>query len=414
MATMLTALRVAGESFLLETYDLRILVDSGYHGKALATAIRPQSHINIAICTHADRDHAGGFTTLLSEGVSVGELWLPGNWANLAAELLLQPNTVANGLLQEIRAFAEDPEALKGTSEEIDDLLSAKANKEREAARQHNQAPPPGNHSEDNREATNSWFDELRQAYSDISEAASEANATFEAARSSIRTTCKSQNLPDAISSYWVELINTAERIRTIASEAIKYNVPVRWFDYEEFSRTRKASGGNSGFLEPLNSVELVSRPSLPAGLSLFARLTPVNEECLVFIYLPSASHIGVVFCGDSPMGDGPGYKNSFLQNHAAPEFQVIATAPHHGSENNSIAYQYLSAWIDVIGWLRTGGSKAQPGKTYKGLSLDKRACTHCPNTRASAGEVKIHLNRWPLSDFSGHVVLKPHPCDCK
>ncbi|WP_422631501.1 MBL fold metallo-hydrolase [Pseudomonas hunanensis] len=61
----LIALPVKGESFLLFRDGKVILVDGGYNGKVLAGAIEKVcpglNYIDIVVCTHSDRDHAGGF-----------------------------------------------------------------------------------------------------------------------------------------------------------------------------------------------------------------------------------------------------------------------------------------------------------------------------------------------------------------
>src|SRR5262249_41030865 len=155
----------------------------------------------------------------------------------------------------------------------------------------------------------------------------------------------------------WLALIQASASIRGIADHAITHNVRVRWFDHEEFVRTRLARGGVRDFLVPINAVEQAPPPPV-ARMSYLARLSPVNEECLAFLAPPTLSRLGVVFCGDSPLGDGPSYGNSFLPSGPRPVLPVVATAPHHGSESNAVAYGHLNAWGYVQVWLRTGGSR--------------------------------------------------------
>jgi hypothetical protein len=71
----------------------------------------------------------------------------------------------------------------------------------------------------------------------------------------------------------------------------------------------RSASGDESDTLTPLNSTEPAVPPPPLNGLSFMARLTPVNEECLVF-FSPGKSlvKLDVIFTGVSTMGDGPSY----------------------------------------------------------------------------------------------------------
>jgi hypothetical protein len=148
-----------------------------------------------------------------------------------------------------------------------------------------------------------------------------------------------------------LELIDTAKAIRDIAAQAIKYKVRIRWFDFNAFVKSGRPRGGVAKFLVPLNAVELAPAPKL--SLNWLALLTAINEESLVFFAPPYLDRLGVVFCGDSPLGDGPGYRNSFLSVTPQPLLPVVATAPHHGSENNSIAYSHLNNWCRVMVWLK-------------------------------------------------------------
>jgi hypothetical protein len=212
---------------------------------------------------------------------------------------------------------------------------------------------------------------------------------------------------------FWVELINTAERIRKIAVQALRYKVKVRWFDFGEFAITRQAYGGESDVLIPLNAVELaVPTPPLN-GLSYWARLTPVNEECLVF-FSPGKLlvKLGVIFTGDSPMGDGLGYAQNFLSTSSKPRPFVVVTAPHHGSEVNAVAYKHLAACANVVLWLRSGGSSKHPGSTFRALPPTSRACTNCPHLKFAREVVDVQLSDFassPLSQFK----VRARDCSC-
>jgi len=168
----------------------------------------------------------------------------------------------------------------------------------------------------------------------------------------------------------------------------------VRWFDFSEFARTRHASGGDYGLLVPLNAVELAVPPSPMHELSYMARLTPVNEECLVF-FSPGKllKKLGVVFTGDSPMGDGPRYTQNFLPISLEPRQLVIATAPHHGSQSNAMAYVHLDTFAKVVLWLRSGGTHQHPGLAFRQLLPALRACTNCPHSNFAREVVEVQLS---------------------
>ncbi|SAL68931.1 MBL fold metallo-hydrolase [Caballeronia humi] len=80
----LVALPVSGDSYLLQRCGQNVLVDGGYSSRALVAALSSPrtelNHLHIVVCTHADKDHAGGFTDLLdNSSITVGEFWLPTN-----------------------------------------------------------------------------------------------------------------------------------------------------------------------------------------------------------------------------------------------------------------------------------------------------------------------------------------------
>jgi hypothetical protein len=143
------------------------------------------------------------------------------------------------------------------------------------------------------------------------------------------------------------KLITTAKRIRDIAQVAASSGSKIRWFDFAQFRKGQPPRGGVPVFLEPINSVEVVSIAPR-RSLSYLARLTPVNEESLVFLAPPDLFRLGVLFCADSPFSMAFGYGSSFL-SLPEPQWPIIATAPHHGAETNRAAYGHILAWTKVL-----------------------------------------------------------------
>lgn len=412
----LVALPVAGESFLLNRGGKTVLVDGGHSSKPLAKELKAydpeMDRIDIVVCTHADGDHAGGLGNLIDEsGLEIGEFWLPGQWIDSIEDLLITPRIVADGLVRELDEIAQEfphRQHQEGAPDSLAAILdkNAVAERRRHRSNQRNQETP-------NDRPSAREFDRLRDECSDIPEDDKAAKKVFEAARQRVQYRRRRQVIPPDLADYWLGLIKTAESIRAIAAQAIRYQVPVRWFDFESFIRTRVASGGNLRFLEPLNSVEAAPLPQ--RQLSYLAKLSAANEACLAFIAPPDFLKFGVVFCGDSPLGDGPGYNNSFFNSREDSDpcwRYLVATAPHHGSESNAMAYRHLSSWARVITWLRTGGSKKQPGATFKNYHPNERACSHCPQTGRKQGLVELWFNRsyWPLV----LEMILPHRCACK
>ena len=235
----------------------------------------------------------------------------------------------------------------------------------------------------------------------------------FDRGRRLVRHRAAAQHLSEQQRSLWIRTIKTAERIRQIAVQAVRHDVSVRWFDFGEFANSRSAMGGDAGRLVPLNSVELLFPPTPVEAMSYLARLTPVNEECLVFLAEGERLwpwDIGVIFTGDSPLGFGTGYGDSFLGSKLDEIRIVVATAPHHGSESNKVAYQHMNAAARVAVWLRSGGSSRHPGPTFRGLPDVMRVCTSCPHRGHARRLAVVHLSHadwWPVLRTNGHE------CNC-
>ncbi len=376
----LIALPIKGESFLLRRGGKAVLVDGGYNSRDLASALKTHAadlkRIDIVVCTHADRDHAGGLSDLIrASGLSVGEFWLPGSWANSIPELITEPKAAIKGLVSELDQLPWPLQHSNGDAEDIVKIFEARAVEEKEKNARHRERAWSETIREVEQDPSNgSWgtsLAELREAFTNNGRIPPRAfeewvrhtgRDAFEWGRRQIRHRQSRYAISSDVASYWLELIHAAQIIHAIAAQALVYGVRVRWFDYGTFASSRIAKGGDSGFLEPLNSVELPPPP--PQMLSYLARLSPVNEECLAFLAPPLDDEgLGVVFCGDSPLGDGPKYANSFLtQKQLSSDFPVVATAPHHGSEQNQPAYRHLKSWANVWLWLRSGGSKNNLG----------------------------------------------------
>lgn len=158
----------------------------------------------------------------------------------------------------------------------------------------------------------------------------------------------------------------------------------------------------------PINSVELRRVSRYSGRLERFVQLTKVNRECLV-LHSPSIDgDVEVLFCGDSPLGDGPGYRNTFLANM---EFRwpLVITAPHHGADTNAIAYRHLGGVVDHAYWVRSGGKPDHPGKTYRSLPSSNRACTRCPHRKYRAQVASI-TDYWPARP---HIAVRSYDCNC-
>lgn len=401
----LHALPISGESFLFRRGRYTVLVDGGYKSNRLAAVLRnhfPElKHIDIVLCTHADKDHAGGLPGLLQDrSFCFGQVWLPGRWVDVLPELIRDPKGFMSGLVQELDRLSDqysDRDYDEVEEEDFAEIMSDLVRQERSRAtgvpteRPRPAGDPPGDIPRDQIDrgdedvdlrATEplddpSWFAELRE-HERGREYDETAQKAFKSARQSIRYRVNRPKRPlgAALATYWLSLVETAKAIRGIAKAAIDRDLRIRWFDFIAYSKTGVAAGGIPGFLVPINAVEQAPAPLV---LSYLARLSPTNEASLAFFAPTTARSRGVLFCGDSPLGDGPEYRNSFLDNRPKPWGRIVATAPHHGSENNRIAYKHIYRWAYVSALLRAGGTKKHPGPTFKRLRCSLKLCAKCP-----------------------------------
>lgn len=418
----LVALPVAGDSFLLRRGCRNILVDGGSSSRPLIKALSDPrvtvDYLDIVVCTHADKDHAGGLTDFLDRSsIQVGEFWLPGAWLDSLPTLLQSPQKVVDGLIAELEKFHVQEIRGQWDEESTKARLHARAAEERRGINtdfQHHRSMDEMV-GRSTGEIGLEWL--KLQATNRVLDAdnAAEAAKVFIRGRKSIRYRAAKKALGWQLRSFWLGLIDTAERIRKIAVLAIRHTVPVRWFDFAEFSKTRHACGGVPEVLVPLNAVELRQLPDVTGcTLSYLARLTPINEECLVFMS-PARGDLfdglGVIFTGDSPLGEGPGYSTAWLSPFADQVHWVVATAPHHGSESNAVAYKHLENVVNVVLWVRSGGTSRHPGPTFRGLGWAQRVCTHCPHRNLKRCSVEVQLCVGRHLPFMYRVT--GHDCSC-
>lgn len=414
----LLALPVAGDAFLLRREHQNILVDGGHGSRALIAALSGpkvgESHLHIVVCTHADKDHAGGLTDLLDRSITVDEFWLPGAWSDSLPELLQSPLRVMDALLAELENFVpEEGRDFAQDDDTFESRVHARIAEERRVFSLERWGGIRPSRELESDKSGLSWLKEQAEGLElDSSNDAASAKA-FARGRRMVKYRASKKQLDRRWAAFWAGLIDTAERIRKIAVQAVRHNVKVRWFDFGEFAKTRQAFGGIAGLLVPLNAVELVVPPPPIIGMNYLSRLTPVNEECLVFLS-PSCGWtdaLGVVFTGGSPLGCGPSYRQPLLDWPPKPRQWIVATAPHHGSESNAAAYTHLQNLADVVLWLRSGGSPKHPGPTFQSLPPSRRGCTHCPHFRLQreVAEVQLsHFHSWPF-----FLRLRAHDCKC-
>jgi len=437
MSSRFTAVPLAsGESFILET-DVQgerrvVLVDGGQSKvddpniNELYQAIEKycpsiQGKIDIAICTHRDHDHAGGFPAFvkawLSSGKQIGEFWLPGAWSSAVEHLLTDPDGIVSLLVEgamiaasriaDTRAVSyrqRSDTASTGDRLQSIDLLINKLRGSIESDFNAGALPTLG-----------SWTGQLgeRQFFGDfeaqerIERSAASWGFSVEEWRqiggnitsSSIHGASLTARADSASAWLWYALddismrplartlagnaIDTAEAIRAIASAAASFDIPVRWFDFEKFGSGNSPAGGYSDFLIPLNSVEVSASRREDNALILFLKLTLTeqNVSSLVFQRIETEDEPAVIFLADSRLAfgiDRPERDFPMHLKHAARP--VIYTAAHHGSRNNDHAYKVLGEWLSVVYptsmAVRNGGVWNQTLDGF--LKVERRRCAQC------------------------------------
>ncbi|CAM4165609.1 MBL fold metallo-hydrolase [Roseomonas mucosa] len=404
MCDQVLALPISGEAFLLRRRGHAVLVDGGWKKdnvtRVLATHLPAIKPLDIVVCTHGDGDHAGGLPDVLRHWPGgIGQVWLPGRWVGVVPELMKNPKGFVDQLIREldtlIRENAPDPlvEAPFTRFEESTDPVPADISglgqeappvRDADRADASDEVPAGGEDWDDpeidlgTTEPTDDppWFAELRGAKNLPIEKV--ADAAFQSARSRILYRKRKRRLSTAAATAWLGMVDTVEAIRRIAAAAIARRLRIRWFDYHAFASMRRPSGGVCGFLEPINARE---QAPAPFKLSFLMRLTVINRQSLVFLAPPKLSRLGVLFCGDSPLGDGRRFAQSFLRHSRPPDLPIVATAPHHGAETNRAAYDHMRHWADVLVLLRAGGDRDQPGPTFKALDWPLKVCAACPGS---------------------------------
>jgi hypothetical protein len=415
-ADTVLALPITGESFLFRRDGRVALVDGGWARDNVASAlvrhVPDTKRLDVVVCTHGDADHSGGLPGLLDKWAEqVGQVWLPGRWVDVVPQLVKDPKAFLKSLIQELdselREPSDDTRQIINETDKQEDATRPESDPPSlsvdESLSEHDWLTGEGFDAEvlDRPPDEPEWFTNLREHADQI---AGDVIAKSISARRRIlsRRRRVAGELQKKIAHYWLQLIDTAKAIRGIAVAAIEHSIPTRWFDFEEFARTRVPRGGARDFLVPLNAVE---QYRAPVGGLFYMHLTQINRESLVFLAPPMSHRFGVLFCADSPLGDGANYANSFLRGHVC--WPMVVTAPHHGSEANRAAYSHLSSWTHTAVLLRSGGNAGQPGPTFLKQSHCLRLCAKCPRQgRAPLLTGVVGFTQWLM-------LARGRCCDC-
>lgn len=419
-----------GEAFLLRTSDENgrervILVDSGKKSgegnRELANILSQISpridHIDFAICTHSDSDHSNGFLSFADDWYgmkrTLGEYWLPGGWANAMPSILTDPIGFTAKLLDGAMQASQKMAGLEGERRSLsreERHYNASYDSDAEMALCADVVFNVGDPQslEAGLGLSESEAALLRMDYEETDDTIDALDSALKSIQSRINLfwpiyyelyedLYSPKLLPmtlEGIMSFQ-EVAETAQAIRKIALSALAHKIRVRWFDFGEYKKTDKPSGGEPGLLEPCCSVEVVpdrNKAMALSSLMLFysLRLSRQNVESLVFYRPENSDEPGVLFLGDSRLAHGiekPG--KAFPFPFAKPARKLLVTAPHHGSRNNDKAFDVLTNWLGTNDqyYVRNGG---QTGQTLAGyITHHERRCAQC---------VQCHGKNWNQS----------------
>lgn len=373
-----------GDAFFLQRQDTTVLIDGGRSRVNFADQFRRatvRNAVDILVCTHNDADHALGVLGFL-DALTCKEVWLPGSWTDRLEDLLLNQSEFFRELVNNVGSADLSGEMRPPLLETLGDQFS---NPE---SRQHGKVEPE------------SSLDALGEAF-EKAEAAPELfwpcspwpaidlwfapylweNAQGDQGRFQLL----------------VEAVSAASRIKEISMAAYHSGARTRWFEHHRSAN----NGGVEGFLLPVNAREIVSFPRRRWSALQYLALTVANKESLVFQSPLNTSGAPVLLTADSDL--------SFHQPIAWKDGMII-TAPHHGSEANSRAYERFDR--DTKGsvraiWVRSDGRfRTRPGNSYLRVKGD-RFCTLCRGSSSPRQDVRLSATsvQWqPVSTI---------PCSC-
>lgn len=369
MSSRFVALPVTqGDSFYLERDDKIIVFDGGRYPQNTPLLFKQYSkknEIDYLICSHNDADHALGIIGILNSGIAVKEVWLPGKWREVLSQIIHNHNWVYH-----IWKESEKQEA--SSFSELD------VKYEKETHEDHSDNELNNIQSEDGFDVE---LEDLCESDDEIIYGHSLISPFYYPVRGP--------------HSLFMDAISAADRIIQVAKLAYAHGAKIRWFSFDEFSKTKIGAGGAS-ILQPMNSVEILSYRKSRKNLFRLLFLTTANKESLVF-KSEMKGEPTVLFTADSD-----------LANVAAPVVsntsELIVTAPHHGSESNKNVYGLFANTQPL--WVRSDmKSKKRPCTEYK--QQTEKYCTWCKSPNSTRKAIEFNSN-------NGLWTTNCHKCTCR
>ncbi len=319
-----TALPVkVGDSFLLETPSFKMLVDGGMNQKHIVRLLNnkrvPKNHINILVCTHYDTDHINGIVGLLKSKYTFDEIWMPEIFGSLS-------HTVTQNI-----------ECLKLLFEERYDLFDIEGVTE----------------------------------YEDKNIGGIENDNSFELIDVELLSALNERYgyyyfvypLWKKAAKYSKMFLNL-KKINEFIIYSLGSGAYIRWFRYTGKIENMPIRDD----ILAVNSKQTSISEYRPEFFLKYLYLTTTNKQSLVFCYKRNGDP-NVLFTSDSDL--------SFFKTPIMLSDNSIVTAPHHGSEENNLAYANLGG--SSLIFIRSDRSQTKrPGQGF--LQQSERYCTICRN----------------------------------
>jgi len=376
-----------GDAFYLRKCNYNFLIDGGGNkssfSKLFLKYIKTRK-LDVVVCTHNDEDHANGIIDIIeNKSVSIDEIWLPATWSWRFRDIMIRPDDFFNELVQNIVDFDKSYHG-----KNLDDVYISICDNIYRIRSEENKIiyyPEEIIH-----------FDTYEWVYNIIK---------FSYNQQLDDIVCKYHYLEHVLKHNYIllrECLLAASRIKKIFIAAVKAHIRIRLFEF--VTDVQKISGGLPGLLEPVNSQEIIPYNNPKKFINYansntiqalyFLALTKTNKESLVFYSPEQTTCPGVLFTADSDLAYG-------LTHIKQPSKDLIATAPHHGSEANASIYKKVNQWAATqkIIWVRSDNhSKKRPGKTFK--SQPTRLCTLCnpPILPKQCIEINCYGSGWKVT----------------
>lgn len=388
-----------GDSFYLETKihnkKKSVLVDGGDGTEVTHYFKRVvgRDKVNIAVCTHKDRDHASGIKSIL-ESITCDEVWLPAEWGDIF-------NHFISSTFSEVSALFDE--------------FAAKLHKyEKEKNRRVSESVKFEKRVDDNNEHDNENLNDLIEfaIENDLSSPRISKPRRYTPKISQVDLNQKfimmmlmpsiSHSfhlvLSKEMSDRLIDIVGHYKNIISIAKKAIERNMKIRWFLYGE-NKTHRLKDDDP--LIPLNSVEVfkmrrLHNDNVLLELLLQYKISPENQRSLVFSSRCDKKKTPpVLFTADSNLERQEVDKAIFKNG-------MIITTPHHGSFNNKPAFDEISKKIKTnrivnTKWVRGFNRDVTLGNWYMSGILAIRGSTrrYCTNCESNHIQFRIKKGQW-------------------